>query len=50
VTPDADVTNPQAAACARCERGWSQVGGLRRRKRLAVLIIPSLTQRIMGPR
>jgi len=55
VTPDSDVLKPQASACAICPRNeWKQdANGKKRRecsdyKRLAVLLLPSETGRLLG--
>lgn len=54
VTPDSDVVNPQAAACAICPRNeWKMVGDRKGRecsdyKRLAVLVLPSKTKALLG--
>lgn len=55
VTPDADAQQKQANACAICPRNeWKTLPDGRRSrecadyKRLAVLLLPSLTQRLLG--
>jgi hypothetical protein len=55
VTPDADVATPQATACAICPRNeWkTDANGKKRRecsdyKRLAVLLLPAETARLLG--
>ncbi len=55
VTPDADVLTPQCNACAVCPRNEFKTNAEGRKsrdcgdyKRLAVLIIPSLTARTLG--
>jgi hypothetical protein len=55
VTPDLDIANPQAQACAICPRNEFKLNAEGRKtrecadyKRLAVLIIPSMTARAMG--
>lgn len=55
ITPDADITTPQATACAVCPRNVFKIkpDGKKTRecsdfKRLAVLILPSLTKALLG--
>src|ERR1035437_7557439 len=55
ITPDADVQQKQASACANCPRNeWkTNADGHKGRectdyKRLAVLVLPSLTARLLG--
>jgi len=55
VVPDADITTPQASACAICPRNVFKIrpDGKKTRecsdfKRLAVLILPSLTKALLG--
>lgn len=55
VTPDLDIVTPQAQACAICPRNEFKLNAEGRKsrecsdyKRLAVLIIPSMTARAMG--
>jgi hypothetical protein len=55
VTPDADIATPQSTACAICPKNVFKVNpdGRKTRdcsdyKRLAVLVLPSLTARLLG--
>jgi hypothetical protein len=55
VTPDADILTPQATACAICPRNTFKVNpeGKKTRecsdyKRLAVLVLPSMTKALLG--
>lgn len=55
VTPDSDITTPQATACAICPRNeWkTDANGRKSRdcsdaKRLAVLLLPAQTQTLLG--
>ena len=55
VTPDADIATPQSTACAVCPKNVFKVNpdGRKTRdcsdyKRLAVLVLPSLTARLLG--
>lgn len=55
VTPDADILTPQSTACATCPKNVFKVNAEGRKtrdcsdyKRLAVLILPSLTKPLLG--
>jgi len=55
VTPDADIAEPQSNACAVCPRNTFKINNEGRKtrdcsdyKRLAVLILPSMTKALLG--
>jgi hypothetical protein len=55
ITPDADIATPESSACAICPRNVFKVSADGRKtrdcsdyKRLAVLILPSLTKALLG--